>query len=901
MTCRPESSRSRSRALFASMLAIVSACTIAFAATAAMAQPVIDGNLTDFIAFGAQLEANDTGFGVAITDKPDLGGQPQVETIYSDPKFIPCPLPQPALGTHWVNGTEIFYHYLDYVPGSTTLYLGLRSEGFIGDSDGNDNPDNSGGGACNPQDNIEDLLGISGNETYAWRFDLNCDGIVDAAIAIQDNAVVGSGLFAGVTGTFAFRQDGGSGATGRDLEVAVNLAAPLPAAFNYVRVESNAFDGLSEDRSDGVPLAGEPEIAVQKSANPTTICPGGTTRFTINIQNTGTAPLSVIATDVLPAQLSYAGNVSNTCGGAVTPNGQTIVFGPFDLAAGASCTISFDATASQECFGEVTNVVDVDGTFSSPCLKGGAQTTSARAEASVICRTGPCVEAAAECNPASACPGAAITVKGSARNCGSEPADITIDIEGQQQSFEDVPAGETVSWTRNLTMPECTNGAQVEFDVSATATNDCGTAGPDNASCSITCVAPEVEIDKSVSPSGPVEQGTTLTYTIVVTNPSKTVPLENVHVEDELCSEVTYQGNANPAPASAPAIGSGGTVTWDLGTIAPGGSVTITFDVQVRTLESPACEATNRSCENTAVVTGDCAGGSDVRAEDSVTTPINPCLAPGLCRLTGGGCMNDDPDTGRRGHKQNTFGGNSSPFHEGGGPTGNSWEHVLRDGRDILFNWHSWDAHVIQCTVVPPGPCSPKAENTRADFVGTGLYSIGSGGREEEGNMVAYIIDHKEGNCNKDTRDEYYITVREGTVIGQGDIVFESGGFIDCGNLQIHETPARLFGSGIALPGSEAGSTGVTLLNRAYPNPFSGTTNFAYKVAEGGSSVEVGIYNVAGRLVKTLASGSQPAGTYTVTWNGSDDSGVRMAPGVYFLKSKVGGEQVVNRLIYVAQ
>ena len=61
------------------------------------------------------------------------------------------------------------------------------------------------------------------------------------------------------------------------------------------------------------------------------------------------------------------------------------------------------------------------------------------------------------------------------------------------------------------------------------------------------------------------------------------------------------------------------------------------------------------------------------------------------------------------------------------------------------------------------------------------------------------------------------------------------------------------------------------------------------------------MFNVAGRLVKTLASGSQPAGTYTVTWDGSDASGVRMAPGVYFLTSTVAGDQVVSRLIYVAR
>ena len=69
MNCRPESLRSRSRGVFAAMLAL---CTIAFAAPAVMAAPVVDGNLADFITFGQQLEANNSGFGVAITDKPDI-------------------------------------------------------------------------------------------------------------------------------------------------------------------------------------------------------------------------------------------------------------------------------------------------------------------------------------------------------------------------------------------------------------------------------------------------------------------------------------------------------------------------------------------------------------------------------------------------------------------------------------------------------------------------------------------------------------------------------------------------------------------------------------------------------------------------------------------------------------
>jgi hypothetical protein len=297
-------------------------------------------------------------------------------------------------------------------------------------------------------------------------------------------------------------------------------------------------------------------------------------------------------------------------------------------------------------------------------------------------------------------------------------------------------------------------------------------------------------------------------------------------------------------------------------------------------------------------VVGNCAD-AQATAEDSYTTPINPCVQTSLCRLTGGGCLNENGD--QKGHKQSTFGGNASPEHSGGGPTGNSWEHVYRDGKTILFNWHSPDAHVIDCIDVTPGPCHPKGTVTRADFVGTGSYSIGAGGRDQDGNMVAYIIDHTEGACNKNVGDYYSIVVRTGLVIGAGDIVFQTAGTIDCGNLQIHQTPASLFGP-TTLPVGEIGAqTSVALLNRAYPNPFSGSTNFAYRVANANTRVDVGVYNVAGRLVKTLAAGTQSEGTYTLTWNGADDAGVRMASGVYFLRSRVGNDSTVERVIYLAR
>ncbi len=287
------------------------------------------------------------------------------------------------------------------------------------------------------------------------------------------------------------------------------------------------------------------------------------------------------------------------------------------------------------------------------------------------------------------------------------------------------------------------------------------------------------------------------------------------------------------------------------------------------------------------------------------TFDIGPCAA-GICRITGGGCLNETG--GKQNHKQNSFGGNVSPAHTGGGPTGNEWEHVIREGNTIAFNFHSHDAHITSCTVVPPGPCSPPAENTRADFEGTGKYSLGAGSREIDANFTAYIIDHGEGKCGGP--DFYAITVREGLVQGEGRVVFSISGESDCGNLQIHETPARIFGAQTVEPveitkkaeaaGMALGDPGVAQFGRAVPNPFSSTMSFSYRVpAGGGQEVEIGTYDMAGRLVRTLASGFQTPGSYTVQWDGRNEAGTRMTPGVYFLHARVAGARQVTRLIYL--
>jgi hypothetical protein len=68
------------------------------------------------------------------------------------------------------------------------------------------------------------------------------------------------------------------------------------------------------------------------------------------------------------------------------------------------------------------------------------------------------------------------------------------------------------------------------------------------------------------------------------------------------------------------------------------------------------------------------------------------------------------------------------------------------------------------------------------------------------------------------------------------------------------------------------------------PNPFNPTTLIRYDVPESGGEVSLTIYDVSGRVVKTLVSGVQSAGEKSVAWNGRDDTGQAVASGVYFYR-----------------
>ncbi|MCB9068988.1 MAG: T9SS type A sorting domain-containing protein [Calditrichae bacterium] len=76
-------------------------------------------------------------------------------------------------------------------------------------------------------------------------------------------------------------------------------------------------------------------------------------------------------------------------------------------------------------------------------------------------------------------------------------------------------------------------------------------------------------------------------------------------------------------------------------------------------------------------------------------------------------------------------------------------------------------------------------------------------------------------------------------------------------------------------------------LEQNYPNPFNPSTSIEFALPQT-VDVSLKIYNIRGQLVKTLVDGSKSAGRYSLTWDGTDNFGSRVASGTYIYSIKAG-------------
>jgi len=87
-------------------------------------------------------------------------------------------------------------------------------------------------------------------------------------------------------------------------------------------------------------------------------------------------------------------------------------------------------------------------------------------------------------------------------------------------------------------------------------------------------------------------------------------------------------------------------------------------------------------------------------------------------------------------------------------------------------------------------------------------------------------------------------------------------------------------------------------LGASEPNPWSSGTTIRFQL-DRARLATLRIFDVDGRVVRTLNSGSMTAGDHALTWMGQDDSGRPVPSGIYYYRLDAGGQTATRQMIRI--
>ena len=88
----------------------------------------------------------------------------------------------------------------------------------------------------------------------------------------------------------------------------------------------------------------------------------------------------------------------------------------------------------------------------------------------------------------------------------------------------------------------------------------------------------------------------------------------------------------------------------------------------------------------------------------------------------------------------------------------------------------------------------------------------------------------------------------------------------------------------------------LPILAQPFPNPARNRLSIHYALPRQ-TRVTLKLYDIAGKLVTTLASGDQKSGYYNLTWNRQDTKGRTCACGVYFCTLAAEGQRFSRKVV----
>ncbi|MEI6886167.1 MAG: agmatine deiminase family protein [Bacteroidota bacterium] len=94
----------------------------------------------------------------------------------------------------------------------------------------------------------------------------------------------------------------------------------------------------------------------------------------------------------------------------------------------------------------------------------------------------------------------------------------------------------------------------------------------------------------------------------------------------------------------------------------------------------------------------------------------------------------------------------------------------------------------------------------------------------------------------------------------------------------------------------EVHSTGLSAGN--FPNPFTNKTTIHFSLGEEGI-ISLGIFDLNGKLIRELGSGTYSAGKHSENWDGTDNTGNKVPAGIYLYRLTTEKETLVKRMILI--
>jgi hypothetical protein len=86
---------------------------------------------------------------------------------------------------------------------------------------------------------------------------------------------------------------------------------------------------------------------------------------------------------------------------------------------------------------------------------------------------------------------------------------------------------------------------------------------------------------------------------------------------------------------------------------------------------------------------------------------------------------------------------------------------------------------------------------------------------------------------------------------------------------------------------------------KVFPNPFSRDGRIRYLLGSVAPRTHLAVYDLRGRLVKTLFQGDAPSRYGVATWDGTDEAGQPVAAGVYVARLETGSNVVTAKVVLV--